>query len=189
MDNSLHEYKELVKPLNDKARKTSRRGNQTLVPHKVKASGETITETNLDAKTDLSLLNMNELRFLDAFRESGWDLDKACGQFGVSLDQGRKTYKKCLWFQKEDEIVKAKAKVPTANYVLAKDLDNVEGVIELSDSDHKSLDRMAKITGSFKTTTDVNVHFNAFLKPELSAEEEKRTREFFDTIATAIPAP
>lgn len=165
------EAKRFASQFSDKSRKAFRIGNKVAIPHKVKPNGEVVSQETFNAKTDISQLNLNELRFLDVFRDLGWNFDKACEKVGISVDQGKRTYKKCLWFQQEDEIVRAKAKVPSANYILAKDIDNVEKAVVLDDSQHKSLDRMAKITGSFKTT-ELNITQNVFNLPKLTPEVE-----------------
>lgn len=155
-----------------RGRKVLVRQGRAVIPHRVKPTGETVTKENFDARVDISDLNQNELRFLEIFRESGWDFEKACEKANVEVVAARMTYKKCLWFPQEDAYVKAKAKVPTPEYILAKDLDNVEKAVPLDDSQHKSLDRLAKITGAFKAT-EVNVQQNVF-NLNLTPEQQKR---------------
>jgi hypothetical protein len=185
METHQDEEKALVRTFSDKARKVKKSGKSFIVPHKVKPDGEVITQENLNAKTDISQLNLNELRFLDVFRTSGWNIDKAANKAGLTTEQAKKTYKKCLWFADEDAIVRAKAKVPSPEYILAKDVDNVEGAIELSDSDHKSLDRIAKITGSFKAQ-EINITQNNLIFPKMSAEAEAAIRQLADKEADVV---
>jgi hypothetical protein len=168
------ERKTLAKKFNDKARRTLVVKTRVIIPHKVKPTGETITKENRDVRVDISQLNLKELRFLDVFREMGWDFEKACAKMCIDPIEGRKTYRKCLWFPQEDAYVKAKAKVPTPDYILAKDVDNVEGAAKLDDSQHKSLDRLAKITGSFKTSDTGPSTVNIFNLPKLTPEIESK---------------
>jgi hypothetical protein len=168
------ERKTLAKSFNDKARRTLVTKNRVIIPHKVKPNGTVITDDNFNVKVDISQLNLKELRFLDVFREMGWDFERACEKMCIEPIEGRKTYRKCLWFPQEDAYVKAKAKVPTPEYILAKDVDNVEGAEKLDDSQHKSLDRLAKITGSFKTSDSVSSTVNIFNLPKLTPEIEEK---------------
>jgi hypothetical protein len=182
------ELKELASSFSDAGRKVAVSGGEALVPHKLKPDGSAVEESNFDVRVDISRLSLSEIRFLDVFRSCGWDFDKACERSGVGTDTARRTYRKCLLFGEEHERILAKAKVPSVEYVLARDVDNIEGVRSIEDSEHKSLDRISKILGAFKTT-DVSVTQNVFNLPALSPEAEAKLKEVYDTIATdAEPA-
>lgn len=175
----------LAKKFSDRSRKVVRVGRIFNVHHKVKLSGSTITPGNFVPKIDVSHLDLEELRFLDVFREMGWDFDKTCEKLGLETIKARKTYQKCLWFKQEDVYVQAKAKVPTPEYILAKDFDNVEGVSGIDDSQHKSLDRLAKITGAFKSG-EVNIQQNIFNLPDLPPEALAKVKVLADQEAQII---
>lgn len=183
------EAKRLSEPLNDKARRAIVVGSRAIVPHKTKPNGEIVTSENFDVKVDVSQLNLRELRFLEVFRELGWDFERACERVGIDVIAGRKTYRKCLYFQQEDAYIRAKAKVPTPEYILAKDVDNVEGAGKIDDSQHKSLDRMAKITGCFKTTDGGTNTVNIFNLPKLTPEIEAKFKELAEQALEAEVVP
>lgn len=177
------ETKSLVKQFSDRSRKTVRQGEKFFVPHKFTPSGDVIDESNFNAKRDLSRLSLDDFRLLAAFQESKWDFIKACEACGMDLDAAQKRLKKLSYFEFEDKKAKSLAAVATPAFVTSK---NVEGFFQdnLSDGQRDHLKELAKITGAYKPTTNVNLNVNAFVKPQLSPEQEKATREFFDTIAT-----
>lgn len=177
------DVKGLTSHFYDKARRPLTYATGAMIPHKVKLDGKTITKENFDPRIDISKLNLNELHFLDVFREEKWDFDKACEKLGYDKLSALATYKRCLWFKQEDAYVRAKAKVPTPEYILAKDVDNLEGAKEITDSQHKSLDRLAKITGSFKTN-DITITQNFLQMPSLTPDQEQKLRLMADAIAT-----
>lgn len=172
------EYKALVKPLNDKARKTTRLGRQTLVPHKFTEEGDIPKDAS---EVVLSKLNLSDLRFLNLWRNNKWGDDKTRAESGLTPEQFEKTVKKLAYFKTEDARIKAMAESASPAMVLAKDVENLH-THKLQDTDHKSLDRIAKITGAFKTT-EVNVTQNFLQLPDLSDEKRKEIKDFFDTIA------
>jgi hypothetical protein len=174
------EYKKLVKPLNDKSRKTAQVGRLTIVPHKLTPDGKVPQTTQ---EIVISKLNLNDLKFLQAWRENLWNDEKTLTALGLQPDQAEKTLKKLAYFKTEDARIKALATEATPERVLAKDIENIE-TGALNDSQHKSLDRVAKIVGAFKSTTEVNIQQNFFQRPNVAPEQAEEIRKFFDTIAT-----
>jgi hypothetical protein len=97
-------------------------------------------------------------------------------------EQAEKTFKKLAYFKTEDARIKALATEATPERVLAKDIENIE-TGALNDSQHKSLDRVAKIVGAFKTNDSGAPSTINILQLNMTPEQEKATREFFDTLA------
>jgi hypothetical protein len=179
---SPDEYKALVKPLNDKARKTARIGKLTVVPHKFTDDGH-IPQTPQEVV--LSKLNLNDLKFLQAWRENLWNDEKTLGKLGLQPEQAEKTFKKLAYFKTEDARIKALASEATPERVLAKDMENIESGA-LNDSQHKSLDRVAKITGAFKTTGEAGGTINIFNFPKMPPEVEAQMRALADKAADIV---
>lgn len=188
METPQDEAKALVRQFSDKSRKSTRVGKQFIIPHKFTPSGDVINDSNFDVKRDISRLTMDDFRLLGALQEKKWDQKAACESLGVDLEASQKRLKKLSYFEFEDKKAQALAAVVTPAFVTAK---NVEGFFQdnLSDGQRDHLKELAKISGAYKPTTNLNVNVNAFVKPQLSPEQEKATREFFDTIATEAPAP
>lgn len=181
------ETKALVRKFSDRSRKAKRIGSQFIVPHKFSPDGDVLDESNFNAKRDLSRLSLDDFRLLSALQDAKWDFTKACELSGLDKDVALRRYKKLTYFEFEDKKAQALAAVATPAFVTSQ---NVEGFYRdhLSDGQRDHLKELAKISGAYKNTTNVNVNFNAFVRPELSADEEKKAREFFDTIATETAA-
>src|SRR3990167_1229893 len=177
------ETKALVKKFSDRSRKAVRKGEQFLIPHKFTPDGSVIDESNFNAKRDLSRLSLDDFRLLAALQEKKWDQKAACESIGVDLQESQKRLKKLSYFEFEDKKALALATVATPAFVTSKHIQNIIEGGTLNDSEHKSLVEAAKITGAYKPTTTLNLSVSAFVKPQLSPEQEKATREFFDTIA------
>lgn len=187
-DLDKEEKKKLVKAFSDKARKKiAVVGNDVFIPHKLTPSGEIVNKDNFDRETCLSKLELTDLQLLVLWKENKWNDEATLAKCGLAKDQAEKTLKKLAYFKTEDARIKALASEATQERVLAKDVENIE-TGALNDSQHKSLDRIAKAVGMFKTSSDVNINFNAFVKPQLSPEQEKMAREFFDAIAVEVPS-
>lgn len=176
-----NEKKELVRHFSDKSRRTVKSGNSYLVPHKFSPEGEVLDDKNFRINRDLSKLNLNDLRFLKLWQSHGWDEVKTLEKCNLHPDQAKKTFKKLAYFKVEDARVRALAEQATPEMVLAKDVENIE-TGKLSDSQHKSLDRVAKIVGAFKTT-EVNIQQNIFQMPPLPPQQAEELRRVFDSIA------
>lgn len=177
------EKEQLAREFSDKARKVKWVGNKALVPHKFTPKGDVVSQENFNVKTCLSRLNLNDLRFLQLWRENKWNDEQALAKSGLEPDQATKTLKRLAYFKTEDARIKALATEATPERILAKDMENVEAGGTLNDSQHKSLDRAAKIVGAFKTT-EINIQQNFLQMPSLTPEQEKEVRQIFDTIAT-----
>lgn len=166
------ELKQLAKKFKDKSRpRIHIVGRKALIPHKVKPSGEVVTKENLDIAVDLSCLDLNDLRFLDAWKDCGWNMEKACEKVGFTLALGKRCYEKVKYFEFEDKKIKTLAKVPTVDFVTAK---NFEGFVQdnLSDGQRDHLKELAKITGAYKNTASLTITQNVFNLPKLTPEVE-----------------
>lgn len=179
----------LIQKFSDRSRKVTKKGSQYIVPHKFKPAGDVITVDNFNPRSDLSRLSLDDFLLLEALQEKKWDFDAACKSINVDPELSLKRYKKLSYFQFEEKKSQSLAALATPAFVTAK---NLEGFYTdtLSDGQRDHLKELAKITGAYKPTTNVNLNVNAFVKPQLSPEEEQKTREFFDAIAiehTAVP--
>lgn len=184
MDNQ-DEKKLLAKEFSDKARKVKWVGKTALVPHKFTTQGEVVSEENFNIQTCLSKLNLNDLRFLSLWRENKWNDEAAVAKCSLTEDQAKKTLKKLSYFKTEDARIKALASEATPERILAKDMENVEDGGKLTDSQHKSLDRAAKIVGAFKTTGEGGTTINLNM-PVLSPELLDQLRVLGDKAADVI---
>lgn len=167
--------------INDRARKVSLRGKQVIVPLKFDEDGEPATQDKLIFKR----LSLTDLRFLKALKGSDWNIARACEISGISLERSERLVKKLACFREEDARVKALCEIPTPDWIAAKHVQNVyEGGV-LQDSEHKSLQELAKIEGAYKNTSQVNVNVVHSLQlPKLTPEQEAQFRELGDSIAT-----
>lgn len=181
----MQEEKKLVRRFSDRSRKSRRVGSQFIIPHKFTPAGDVIDTSNFDPHRDISRLSLDDFRLLAALQEKKWDFKAACKETGLDEESAVRRYKKLQYFEFEDKKAKALAAVASPALVTAK---NVEGFYmdNLSDGQRDHLKELAKITGAYKPTTNINMNVNAFVKPQLSPEQEKATREFFDTIATQV---
>lgn len=182
METPQDEAKALVRQFSDRSRKTVKAGNEFIVPHKFTPSGDVVDDSNFQPKRDLSRLTLDDFRLLAALQEKKWDAKAACDSLGLDLEISQRRLKKLSYFEFEDKKSKSLAAVATPAFVTAK---NVEGFFtdSLTDGQRDHLKELAKITGAYKPTTNLNLNVNAFVKPQLTPEQEKATREFFDTIA------
>lgn len=149
--------------------------NQTLARHRMTPDGEVVREGNFDPCRDIATLKDSELYFLDVWRESGWNNEEACRKSRLGYEEAKRLCRKLARWHEESLRVEALAKVPTPSWIAAKDVKNVYDGGSLSDSAHKSLERLAKITGAFKTS-DVSITQNVFNLPKLSPEVEAQFR-------------
>jgi len=179
------EVEKLARGFKDKARGVVRVGKNAYVPHKLDDDGEILDKASFDAKKHISRLNLNDLRFLQLWSENKWDNEATAAKSDLAPDQLEKTFKKLQYFKTEDARILALAKEATPERILAKDMENVE-VESLTDSQHKSLDRVAKIIGAFKTSAAVNIQQNVFNMPKLSPETMAKLKEFADSQANVV---
>lgn len=177
------ESKRLAKSFSDKSRKVTRLGRQFIVPHKFTEDGK-IPRTSQEVV--ISKLNLNDLRFLQIWRDNKWNDEATLKALQLPPEQAAKTFKKLAYFKTEDARIKALASEATPERVLAKDVENIE-VGNLNDSQHKSLDRVAKTLGMFKTTADVNVTHTLNV-PKLDPAVWDAIRQIADQQADVIDA-
>jgi hypothetical protein len=178
----LKRTEHLASAVNDSARKISVRGRQAVVPLKFDADGEIVNETTPPTKLVLKRLTLKDLEFLKAWRESEWNLEKARGKVSIDDSDIERVVHKLQCFREEDAKIKALAEIPTATWIAAKHVENVYEGGRLEESEHKSLQELAKIQGAYKQqapTTQVNV----FNLPDLPPEQAAKIKEVFDTIA------
>lgn len=184
MEDYPDEGKALVRKFSDRSRKSKQVGKEFIVPHKFTLAGEVVDESNFNARTDISRLTLDDFRLLAALQDNNWDFQKACDASNQDYDKAARRYKKLSYFEFEEKKSTALAAVASPSFVTAK---NVEGFFanNLTDGQRDHLKELAKITGAYKpTTSNLNVNVNTFTRPQLTPEQEKATREFFDTIAT-----
>jgi hypothetical protein len=181
------EDKRLVHSFQDRSRQVIKDGKRYILPHKFTPAGDVIDNSNFKPKRDLSRLSLDDFKLLATLQEKDWDLKAACEALGIDFEKASKRYKKLSYFEFEDKKAQALAAVATPAFVTSQ---NVEGFYRdhLSESQRDHLKELAKISGAYKNTTNVNVNFNAFLRPERSPEEERRCREFADTLAVDVSA-
>lgn len=178
----IREEKALASEFSDKSRRVVRTGGRFLVPQKFDdETGEPLTAETFDVRKHLKSLNLNEIRFLKIWRETGWNDAEAANKACLTDDQAKRLVRKLVVFKREEERVKALADVPTPEWITAKHTENVfEG--RLSDSQRDSLKELAKITGSYKQQ-NIQIQNNVFNLPALSPEQEAKLKEVYDTIA------
>lgn len=176
---------DLLRPLTDASRKVRFHGPSALVPHKFTDDGEVVTAETFTPKKDISKLNLNDLKFLKLWRDCDWKDEDIKKKLNLTDDQARKTFKKLQYFKTEDAKIRALASEATPERVLAKDMENLN-TGDLTDSQHKSLDRVAKITGAFKTAGEGGNTINIFNMPRLTPEAERAIRQIADKEADVI---
>lgn len=178
---NYEEKQGLLKSVSDKSRKAKLVGRRALVPLKFDDDGSPITQANFDPTKHLKSLSLNDLAFLKAWRESGWDLEATQKKLAIETEKAKRIARNLQVFKDEEARVKALADIPTTQWIAAKHTENVfDGNLE--DSQRDSLKELAKIIGAYKPTTTISL--NAKLEmPQLSPEQAAKAREFFDTVA------
>lgn len=173
------ELRSLANELNDRSRKTLVSHGQAIVPLKFDEEGE-IPET--PDRILFKKLNLNDLRFLKAWREADWDVSKAREKFDLDKpvqltdEQIKRLVKKLQPFREEEAKVKALCQIPTPDWIAAKHVENVYDGGQLDESSHKSLQELAKIEGAYKNNLNVSVTQNVFNLPKLDAETEAKLK-------------
>ncbi len=176
--------KSLRTHFNSKSRRVKKDRNSYLVPLKYDpATGAVLTEDKFDARKHYKKLTLDDWQFLECWMRHDYNDQKTKDELGLTEFNLSKLIKKCEPFKQEETRDKVLAKIPTPTFIAARHAENVLGGADLDESDHKSLQELAKISGAYKPTTNLNVNVNAFVRPQLSPEQEKATREFFDAIA------
>lgn len=164
--------------VNDRARKVRIRGREAIVPLKFDEDGNPATVDKLIFKR----LSLTDLRFLQVLRIHQWNIEKATTETGLDVVKAQRLIKKLSCFREEDARVKALCEIPTPDWIAAKHVQNVyEGGV-LQDSEHKSLQELAKIEGAYKQQGP-QTQINVFNLPVLNAAKEARLKEVFDTLA------
>lgn len=179
------EEKDLRAHFNSKARRVKKKPDGTyLVPLKYDpVTGAVLTEDKFNARKHYKTLDMHDWAFLECWMKHEYNDAKAQDELGLTEYNLARLVKKCQPFKQEEVRDKVLANIPTPTFIAARHAENVLGGAEIDDSKHKSLQELAKITGAYKPTTNINLNVSATAKPQLSEEDERKTREFFDTIA------
>lgn len=170
--------------INDRSRKVSLRGKEVIVPLKFDEDGEPATADNRIFKR----LSLNDLRFLAVWRKTDFSGDigvvsqKAC----IDVERAGRLIKKLACFREEDARVKALCEIPTPSWIAAKHVQNVyEGGV-LQDSEHKSLQELAKIEGAYKNNLSVTVTQNVFNLPKYDPATEAKLKAIAEQEAILI---
>lgn len=166
--------------VSDAARKVTVRGKCAIVFHKFDDEGRPVKQP-----LHYTRCTLDDLEFIDVWRSHGWDAQAAGRELGLGDAEIKWKTKKLAFIEQEDKIIKAKTKMLSPEYVISKDLDNLEKVNRLEDTDHKSLDRLAKVQGMFKSS-DVTITQNVFNLPKLSEEAMVKLKEIADREADVI---
>lgn len=117
---------------------------------------------------------------------ANWDVRVASEKTGYDLAKSERLVKKLACFREEDARVKALCEIPTPDWIAAKHVQNIYEGGTLEDSEHKSLQELAKIEGAYKQQA-VNTQINVFNLPPLPPDKEAQAKEFFDSIAVEEP--
>jgi hypothetical protein len=180
------EVQDLTAALSDRSRKIKPQGRSAaLVPLKFDSKGELLNSQSFDARKHLKRLSLLDLRFLKAWRASAWNLEEAAKKSDMALEVARRLAKRLAVFKLEDERVQTLADIPSTPWIAAQHVEN-SYTGELDDSQRDSLKELAKIQGSYKPQNPT-VQNNVFIMPQMSADQQKAAREFFDTLATDPP--
>lgn len=168
--------RELESAVNDKARKIRVRGPQAIVPLKFDKHGNPSTDKTRIYKR----LSISDLRFLQIWRDAGWDVQVAIQKAALPQPVAERLIKRLQCFREEDARVKALCEIPTPAWIAAKHVENVYEGGRLEDSEHKSLQELAKIQGAYKSQTNVNITQNVFNLPKLTPEAEAKIKAIAD---------
>lgn len=168
--------------INDRSRKVSLRGKQVIVPLKFDEDGEPATADKLIFKR----LSLNDLRFLKVWRKNDWGVEVTCKELGLEISKAQNLIKRLACFKEEDARVKALCEIPTPSWIAAKHVQNVYEGGTLEDSEHKSLQELAKIEGAYKNNLQVTVTQNVFNLPKYDPETEAKLKRIADEEAILI---
>ncbi len=182
----FEEADKAVSSLSDRSRSAKRVGNEVLVPLKFDEEGTPLTAETFDIRLHLKTLRQTDYQFLDAWRESGWNTDKAKEKLGLNDGQVARLVKKLEVFREEEARALQLAKIPTPSWIAAKHVENIYDGGQLEDSERDSLKELAKISGAYKTAATVNIQNNIFNMPKLSEEQMAKLREFADSQANVV---
>lgn len=169
----------LSSAVNDASRKIRIRGKQAIVPLKFDKDGDPVRSVD---RLILKRLSLDDLRFLKVWRENGWDIVKATHHSGLSEEHIQRLVKKLACFREEDAKIQALCQIPTPEWIAAKHVENLYAGGTLEDSEHKSLQELAKIEGAYKQQAP-STQINVFNLPDLPPDQAQKVKEVFDTIA------
>ena len=176
------ERENLANVVNDATRKVTIRGGQAIVPLKFDEEGNPATVDKLIFKR-LSLL---DLRFLGALRKAEWDINRAISDVGISIEKGERLVKKLSCFREEDARVRALCEIPTPSWIKSQHVENFYAGGTLEESQHKSLQELAKIEGAYKNNLSVSVTQNVFNLPKYDPATEAKLKAIADQEAMLI---
>lgn len=171
----------LAKAVNDSARKVTIRGKEVIVPLKFDEDDNPATIDRLIVRR----LSLTDLRFLQALRQGNWDVHKAAENAGIDFAKAERLIKKLSVFREEDARVKALCEIPTPDWIKAKHVENFYEGGKLQDSEHKSLQELAKIEGAYKQQI-VSATVNVFNLPKYDPETESKLKAIADQEALLI---
>jgi hypothetical protein len=168
--------------INDRARKVKLRGKQVIVPLKFDEDGNPATTDKLIFKR----LSLVDLRFLAVWRHAGWDVEKAIAEVQLPRERVERLVRRLQCFREEDARVKALCEIPTPDWIAAKHVQNIYEGGTIQDSEHKSLQELAKIEGAYKNNLQVTVTQNVFNLPKYDPETEAKLKRIADEEAMLI---
>lgn len=175
------ERENLESAVNDKSRHIEIRGKQAIVPLKFDEDGELATVDKLIFKR----LSLDDLRFLKVWREAEWNTEVAIQKTAISPDKAERLIKKLACFRQEDARVKALCQIPTPDWIAAKHVENLYNPT-LEDSQHKSLQELAKIEGAYKQVAQTQI--NVFNLPKMAPEVEAKLKQLAEASIQAEQA-
>lgn len=171
--------------LSSKSRNVVPHRGQSVVSLRYDTDGKPLTPDTFDARRHVKTLDQKDWMFLECWKRHGYNAEKAAHELDLGEYDVKRLVKKLDCFRTEEIRDKALATIPSVEYIKARHVESLLSDKEhkLEESDHKSLAELAKIQGAYKTAATLNIQNNFFAKPQLTPEQEKATREFFDTIA------
>lgn len=166
------EKKELLRHFSNRARKPAFRGRRLLVPKKYDASGELIAPPPNGHLTSSQLFNWNldEARFLKAWKESDWDFDKACELTHSEPSWARKLIGSvnAVNYRQEEQRDALLAQIPNKTWVTARYTEAALGLSDPSETQQWGLDRVREIVIP-KAAPNVQIN-NVLAMPALSED-------------------
>lgn len=168
--------------INDKSRRVKLRGKQVIVPLKFDEDGNPASTDRLVFKR----LSLIDLRFLKIWRDNLWDIEKTISDTSLPRDRAERLIKKLVVFREEDARVRALCEIPTPSWIKAKHVQNFYEGGTLEDSEHKSLQELAKIEGAYKNQSLAGATVNIFNLPKYDPSTEAKLKELADKEAVII---
>lgn len=165
---------------NSRARKVTKYKGKYLVPLRYDKDGSVLTDEKFDARKHYKKLDANDWLFLEAWKRNDYDQKKTQDELGLSDYSLTRLAKRLNCFKAEDFQDKALAVIPSTTFIQARHVENVLGGQPLDDSQRDSLKELAKIQGSYKSTTNINVNHNIIQISVLKPEEQQRLKEIGD---------